>query len=238
MLTVHPLSISSNTPNGETFIFPTLIKTTTELILVDAGYPGQADALFAAVAEEGLDLKALSKIVLTHHDFDHVGSLKEIKKRCPHATVITSAEEAPFINGSKKALRMQQAEAIYSSLPEEAKEGAKAFEAFLKSILPCEVDRTVKAGEAIDAEGLVVVVATPGHTSGHISLFLPSLQTVIAGDAVVFEAGALLLANPAYAYNLAQAKASAEKLREMNPAIIICYHGGVCPDAQQTPHNI
>jgi glyoxylase-like metal-dependent hydrolase (beta-lactamase superfamily II) len=238
MITVQPLPISVSTESGETFIFPTVIKTTDELILVDAGYPGQADALFAAAAQKGFDLNKLTKIVLTHHDFDHVGSVKEMKTRCPKAEVVASEQEAPFIEGKKKPFRLQQAEAMFSSLPEETKEGAAAFEAFLKSIAACDVDRRIKNGDRIDAEGLVVVMETPGHTRGHISVVIPALQTVIAGDAVMYENGELLLANPHYAFDVVQAKASAEKIRQMKPSTIICYHGGTCQFPQPAAFNL
>lgn len=238
MVAVCPLPIRVAAPNGDEFIYPTVIKTPDELILVDAGYPGQADDIFTAAAREGFDLKRLTKIVLTHHDFDHVGSLHEIKKRCPKATVLAPAKEASFIEGKEKPFRLQQAEAVYASLPEEAKKGAKAFEGFLKSITPCGVDGTVKDGDAVDEKGNLLVIETPGHTAGHISLFLPSGNTVIAGDALVWENGELALANPHYAFNLEQAKASAEKLWQMNPAVVICYHGGACAHPKQTRLNL
>ena len=238
MITVRPLSIRVDSPTGESFIFPTVVKTKEDLILVDAGYPAQAEAIITAAAEEGFDLKNLTKIVLTHHDFDHVGSLKALKTKFPNAAVIAPEKEAPFIEGKKKSLRLQQAETVYASLPEEAREGANALETFLKKIAPCKVDKTVKEGDAIDAEGLVVAVETPGHTSGHLSLYIPSLKTIIAGDALVYENAAFALANPQYAYNLEQAKASAAKLRQLHPSTMICYHGGICRHAQQTPYKL
>ena len=40
------------------------------------------------------------------------------------------------------------------------------------------------------------IVATPGHTSGHISLYFPNLDCVITGDAAVQENRELVIANP------------------------------------------
>src|SRR5438309_8385985 len=48
--------------------------------LVDTGLPGQRDAIAGGLAEAGLRLEDLSRIVLTHHDIDHVGSLHDLKQ--------------------------------------------------------------------------------------------------------------------------------------------------------------
>ena len=40
------------------------------------------------------------------------------------------------------------------------------------------------------------IVATPGHTSGHISLYFPDLDSVITGDAAVQDNCELEIANP------------------------------------------
>jgi glyoxylase-like metal-dependent hydrolase (beta-lactamase superfamily II) len=125
-------------------------------------------------------------------------------------------------------LRLQQAEAVYPSLPAEEKERARGFEMFLKSIAPCEVDQIVKEGDAADTAGSIMVIETPGHTAGHISLYIPETKTLIAGDAVVLEEDRLVLANPDYAFDLVQAKASAERIQHLAPSTIICYHGGIC----------
>jgi glyoxylase-like metal-dependent hydrolase (beta-lactamase superfamily II) len=45
--------------------------------------------------------------------------------------------------------------------------------------------------------GGIHVLHTPGHTAGHISLHLPRIKTMIAGDAVV-SAGEHLVVSPAY----------------------------------------
>ena len=76
MIKVVPLKIE--TEFGD--IFPCLILSGDELILVDAGYPGQADAIQQGIKNAGLPLDNLSSIVITHHDFDHVGSLQSLKE--------------------------------------------------------------------------------------------------------------------------------------------------------------
>ena len=67
-----------------------------------------------------------------------------------------------------KSLRLQQAEAIFSSLPEDQKENAKTFQQLLESIEPVEVDVRLRDKDWFPRCGGVEIVATPGHMSGHI----------------------------------------------------------------------
>jgi glyoxylase-like metal-dependent hydrolase (beta-lactamase superfamily II) len=212
---------------ANTFISPVLLCSGGELILVDAGFLGQAHVIKKAVTEQGIDISGVSKIVVTHHDFDHVGSLCELQQ-LTGAVVMASAAEAPFVEGKKKPLRLTQLEDLFPVLPSGEKEGARQFEQLLKSIQPCKVNQILKEGDAVDRAGKITVCSTPGHTAGHISLLINETATLIAGDALVWENGVLQLANPQYAEDIAAARDSAKRIREMNLATIICYHGGVC----------
>ena len=60
-----------------------------------------------------------------------------------------------------------------------------------------DVEHVVKGGEQLPDCGGINVLHTPGHTAGHISLHLPRIKTMIAGDAVV-SAGEHLVVSPAY----------------------------------------
>jgi glyoxylase-like metal-dependent hydrolase (beta-lactamase superfamily II) len=60
-----------------------------------------------------------------------------------------------------------------------------------------EVEHVVKGGERLPDCGGIHVLHTPGHTAGHISLHLPRIKTMIAGDAIL-SAGEHLVVSPAY----------------------------------------
>jgi glyoxylase-like metal-dependent hydrolase (beta-lactamase superfamily II) len=60
-----------------------------------------------------------------------------------------------------------------------------------------DVEHVVKGGESLPDCGGIHVIHTPGHTAGHISLHLPRLKTMIAGDAIV-SAGEHLMVSPTY----------------------------------------
>ncbi len=68
--------------------------------LVDTGVPAQHEAI-AAMAEAGVGVRDLRRIVLTHQDVDHVGSLHALAQ-ASGARVLAHEVEAPFINGSQQ----------------------------------------------------------------------------------------------------------------------------------------
>jgi glyoxylase-like metal-dependent hydrolase (beta-lactamase superfamily II) len=206
---------------------PTLIVSDSDLILVDCGTPGLIETLSEAIAMEGFKLHDLTKVIITHHDHDHYGSLAALKRLVPQIKVIASPIEAPYIEGREKSLRLQQAEALYDTLPTERKEWADWFHKYLASIEPVKVDVLANDGESVDIAGEVVIVATPGHMPGHISVYVKGDRTLVSGDALVSENGVLMMANPQYSLDLETARASARKLTELDIERIICYHGGL-----------
>jgi len=60
-----------------------------------------------------------------------------------------------------------------------------------------DVEHVIKGGETLPDCGGIHVIHTPGHTAGHISLHLPRVKTMIAGDAIV-SAGEHLMVSPTY----------------------------------------
>lgn len=215
--------------NGNTTmrLSPALIISDEELILVDCGTPGILPLLEEAFEREGYKLDDLTKVVITHHDHDHYGSLSELKRKYPHIKVVASEFEAPYLMGVKSSLRLQQALSIYDSLPEDRKEWARNFHAYLESIESVNVDVVVREGAFIDVAQEVSIISTPGHMPGHISVYVKGDKTLIAGDALIAQDGMLLMANPQYSLNLEEAMRSAKHLAEYDIERVICYHGGL-----------
>lgn len=81
---------------------------------------------------------------------------------------------------------MVQGEELLAKLPREKKEFGLSFIRQSKSLKHVSVDIKVRDGDKIFDEQCTEI-ATPGHRSGHISLYIPSLNSVITGDAAVNE---------------------------------------------------
>ncbi|MFC3749943.1 MBL fold metallo-hydrolase [Paenibacillus sp. GCM10012306] len=221
------LDIEFEYSSQKQIITPVLLQDERDTILVDCGYPDFEPLLEAAVNKHEITLRSLTKLIITHHDMDHVGSLAALKRAYPSISIIAHEIETPSIEGKTKSKRLEQAESTFDALLEEAKPQAEQFIQFLQSIEPAAVDQTVSGGELLPWCGGIEIIHTPGHTPGHISLYLPASRTLIAGDAVVIEQGGLEIANPQYTLDLPKAVHSVQQLLEYDIEQIVCYHGGL-----------
>jgi glyoxylase-like metal-dependent hydrolase (beta-lactamase superfamily II) len=68
------------------------------------------------------------------------------------------------------------------------------------------------------------VLATPGHTAGHLSVFDEATGVLVAGDALTNEGG-LAGSNPLFTEDSAAAAASVRKMAELAPRTILVGHG-------------
>lgn len=220
-----PFRIDAIIDNEETTICPVLIETANGNYLVDCGYEETVDELIAGLQNLGTDLSSLNGIIITHDDIDHLGGLYELKKRNPHLKVYCGSHEKDSVAGVIKSERLVQAERLLEGMPARLKPWGLEFIRRLESIKRCAVDKPLEDNEIIAND--IVVIHTPGHTKGHISLYIPGEKTVITGDALVIVNGKPDIANPNYTLDMKRTLESVEKIRNLKPERLICYHGGV-----------
>lgn len=214
--------------NGvENIIYPVVISDEHEMILIDCGYPHFLPLIKEAFERKALDINKLTKVIITHHDFDHMGSLAQIKREYPNVKILASIHDAKYINGEEKSLRLQQAETLYDQLPKEEKESAKLFHNMLESIENVDVDIELRNKDFFEWCGGIGIIETPGHMPGHISIYIREIKTLVSGDALVVEDGVLAIANTQYTLDMSMAKNSIKELLNYDIDQIICYHGGI-----------
>ncbi|WP_432409093.1 MBL fold metallo-hydrolase [Wukongibacter sp. M2B1] len=220
-------------------IYPVILSDEREVILIDCGYPKFLPLIKAAAKINGIDISKLTKIIITHHDFDHMGSLAEFKRAYPHIKILSSIDDEKYISGKEKSLRLQQAESIYNKLPEKQKESAKKFQDFIETIENVQVDVCLRDKDYFSCCGGIEIIATPGHMPGHISIYIKESKTLISGDALVVENDKLMIANPQYTLDIINAKNSISKLLDYEIDRIVCYHGGIyTKDIRKSLENI
>ncbi len=69
------------------------------------------------------------------------------------------------------------------------------------------------------------VIATPGHTAGHVSVFDPDTGILVAGDALNLSTGDLTGSAPEFTADAAAADASVDKLATLEVQSILAGHG-------------
>ena len=183
--------------------------------LVDTGLPGQLDAITTVLADAGVNVADLKRIILTHQDIDHVGSLHDLVQ-ADGARVLAYAVETPYIDGSE--------------LPRFARPEVLAQRPELRAVAEhfqfTPVDEQLQDGMRLDLAGGVRVIATPGHTPGHMCLYHERTRTLIAGDALTANDGQLMGPNEGATPDMPTASQSVQKLAQLDVQTIICYHGG------------
>ena len=128
-------------------------------IVVDPGDDGEQ--LLEAIEKLGATVEA---ILITHTDVDHVGAVAPLAK----------ATGAPVYCPKLEVDRLAD---IMGHVPIE---GIGPYEGY-------EADETVEGGETLELAGLrIEVVATPGHTEGHVTYVFPDEGVIASGD-VLFQ---------------------------------------------------
>lgn len=202
-VTVLPQTVERG--DAEKTLHPAAVSTPRGVLLVDAGDPGTLDQIEANLAAADLALDDVRGVVVTHQDGDHAGALRAVVDRTD-AVVYAHERDAPYVDGREHPIK---------SAPGEAYD-------------PVDVDVELVDGVTFRTDaGPMAVVATPGHTPGHVSLYFPREETLLAADALTAEEGRLAGPSEEYTPELDEAHASAAALAELDVERVLCYHGGV-----------
>ena len=215
-----------NLPRGTSTLHPTLIVDDDHVLLVDTGLPDTLDLLESELERLGFALEKLSAVLITHHDIDHLGNLKALKARLPQLSVITSEGEVAFVEGCVPAQKLQDIESGKLVIGEDQKAWADNLARRFPT-LGTRVDEIVQDGDVLTIADGLEVIATPGHTLGHISLYHHATQTLISGDALNLKDGALSGPNPRMTHDLVLAHQSLKRLADYPLKRIIAFHGGI-----------
>lgn len=221
------LDLSYTFGNTEQHIFPVILLGKRDVVLVDCGYPGSLFMIEEQLRRHNIEPSALTKLVLTHQDDDHMGAAAELKEKYPAVQVLASHTEAPYISGRRKNLRLQQGETLQHQLPDEQKAFGEQFCERYRNLRPVLPDILLHDADRFDWGGGCEILATPGHTPGHIAIRSLDNEYMITGDAAVLVENELAIANPEFCLDLTAAKNSLEKIIQFQCRHYICYHGGI-----------
>ncbi|GFP74667.1 MBL fold metallo-hydrolase [Clostridium fungisolvens] len=211
--------------NKEHQMHPTLIFDEDDVVLIDAGLPGQFENVSEEIVKAGVSVDRIDKIIITHHDIDHIGGLASVVKNSKsEVEVLSHAGEKSYIEGDKMPVKMTPER--LNSMPEDKRN--ETLEMLKK--LKVKVSRTIEDGEVLPYCGGIEVIYTPGHTPGHTCLYLKKYKTLVTGDALNVFDGKLTGPNPVFTFDMKQATESLKKLSKYDIQTVICYHGGVFTD--------
>jgi glyoxylase-like metal-dependent hydrolase (beta-lactamase superfamily II) len=190
-----------------------LVREDDGFTLVDTGLSGSAQAILDAAKAQGAPIV---RIALTHAHVDHVGSLDALHQRLPEAEVLISARDARFLTGDHSLDPAEPQVKLRGGYP----------------VCTTKPTRLLAPGDRV---GSLEVIASPGHTPGHVAFLDRRDQTLVAGDAFQTRGGIAvsgvlrpLFPLPAMStWHKETALRSAEALRALEPARLAVGHGPV-----------
>lgn len=177
---IYSLKIDTESYGKKFSVYPTLIKTDKDLILVDAGYSGYDNQISNELKKLGFTVKDLTIIVATHHDFDHIGSIPGLLQINNDIRVMASEIEKKWIEKTEKPLRQKNIELFYKN--RESDSILKSMIDAIKKIPSIKISKSLSNNDYVSTN--VRVVSTPGHTPGHISLYDETNRIFISGDSL------------------------------------------------------
>jgi glyoxylase-like metal-dependent hydrolase (beta-lactamase superfamily II) len=191
-----------------------LVREDDGFTLVDTTTGGAADALIEAASQAGGTIR---RIALTHWHSDHVGSVDALKKQLGDVEVLIPELDARILAG------------------ESVVEGQSAGGEPKIRTAP---DVMLSAGGRV---GSLEVVASPGHTPGHVAYLDARDRTLLAGDVFTTLGGAAVTSHfnlrfPFAAmgtWDRAKDLESARALRALDPAVLAVGHGRALHDPAQ-----
>ena len=185
------------------------------LTLVDTGMPGGADTILSYVEGLGKTEGDVTRIVITHHHLDHVGSLAAVRERTG-AEVIAHPGDALLISGEEPP--PPATSSVVRLL-------IRLIAPFMPDAEPAAVDRLVVHGESLDMLGGARVIHVPGHTPGSIALHFPSERLLICGDAMNQRRGRLGPPIRLFTKDMSMAEASIRRMAELEFDVLCPGHG-------------
>ena len=180
-----------------------------ELMLIDTGMPGNSFKI-TDYAEQTLKRKPqdIKAIIITHHHFDHVGSLDKMKE-ITRAKVAVHVDDAAYIRGEKP-------------------HAGSAFSNFMVKLLrivyrskTVEPDILLKDDDVI---GGYQVIHTPGHTPGSICLYNPKNKAIFVGDNLRYTQGKLMSPDMRLLPEYEKYKESMKRISQLDVEVILTGH--------------
>jgi glyoxylase-like metal-dependent hydrolase (beta-lactamase superfamily II) len=209
---VRPISENVLQLTRARFVNAFLVREEGGFTLVDTGLGGAADTVIEIARRNGGEIR---RIVLTHGHQDHAGSLDALRAQM----------------GSEIELSMSDLDARECA-GEHVIEGKRRGS---WATLETKPDLRLSGGERI---GSLEVIATPGHTPGHLAFLDVRDRTLFAGDTFTTYGRTEIPNHMLQLFPLAamgtqdgaRIVESARALRALEPSLLLVGHGPAVPD--------
>lgn len=201
-----------------------LVSDGHEGALVDAGFSDD-DSFNTRIAWlRSLPELKLRYIVITHHHYDHAAGAHRLRDATGALIVVHRAERDLLLNPQLETGDME--------IPEDQKEAREQAKKWREEAAKATPDVLAEDGQVLEVGGLHLrIVHTPGHTPGHICVFLEEERMLFAGDNVL-GVGTAAIPPPPHG-DMGEYLRSLQKMQALGAAVLAPGHGPVVTD----PHR-
>lgn len=127
----------------------------------------------------GISAGRISKLLILHSHFDHVGIVPYFKRTFPGIEILAS-EPAWKIFAMPKAIEIMNSFSRLSAKQSGTEEALKGYDLDWRDDIK---GTTVSEGDRIDLGGTALsIIATPGHTNCSITAYEPAMKAMFASD--------------------------------------------------------
>lgn len=137
-------------------------------MLIDTSLPWKGKALVRGLESLGIQPQSIKHILLTHHDIDHIGSVRMLQL-LSGASLWASEADIPYITGETPR---------------------PSFKKYAGKIFRTKKPEGIRAFSDNDTISGVRVIRTPGHTPGHACFLYDNV--LFAGDLVENKKGSVI----------------------------------------------
>jgi glyoxylase-like metal-dependent hydrolase (beta-lactamase superfamily II) len=208
--------------DGPRLLCQYVVEGAERTLAVDAGLPESPErGLLPLLARLGRP----ATLVVTHPDADHSAGAAALRAALPELEIVAGEADAGLVGNPERTLaeRYRAFESEGIGPPPERLDAMRA-----RLGAPFAVDRALEGDTGLDLGGRrAEVLQVPGHSPGHLAVWLPEERVAIAGDAVmgrgIPRTDGSLLYPPMYAPPSAY-RATIARLEALAPDLLLLGH--------------
>ncbi len=149
---------------------------TGDLSMIDAGLIGKGGYKLRVIEQDGIILKDIKRVIMTHTHLDHISCLHKIREAIPGIELwVHKAEAEPLETGDERTVYGMDMFKSMCQSQYNLRDGLFRF----------SVNRRLEDNDVLDIGGMSwEVIHIPGHSAGSIALYNRQEKILIPGDVI------------------------------------------------------